>query len=54
LVSDEEVIDAIMVYYDKVCGGSTDFVMGKGIEKILNNYHHNRYMADIILEREED
>jgi hypothetical protein len=54
LLSDEEVIDAIMVYYDQVCGGSTEFVMGKGIEKILDNYRHGRNMADIINEREEE
>lgn len=53
LVSDEEVIDAIVVYYNQVCGGSTEFLMGKGIEKILANYHQGRNMTDIINEREE-
>ena len=54
LVSDEEVIDAIMVYYDQVCGGSTEYVMGKGIEKILDNYHHRKNMAEVIMDREEE
>lgn len=52
-VSDEDILDAIMVYYDQVCGGSTELLMGKGMEKILQNYKEQRKLADIISEEDE-
>jgi hypothetical protein len=53
-VSDEEVIEAMMVYYEHVCKGSTEFLMGKGIEKILSNYRHHRKLSDIIKDKEDE
>jgi hypothetical protein len=53
LVGDEDIIHAIMVYFSDFCRGSTDYLMGKGVEKILQNYHQNRDLSDIRREETE-
>lgn len=52
-VSDEEVIDAIMSFYNGVCGGSAELLAGKGVEKILQNYKQKRKLSDIKKEEDE-
>lgn len=52
--SDEENISAIMVYYNKVCGGSCELLMGKGIEKILQNFNQGRNLSYIDAKRGKD
>lgn len=52
-ISDEEVLDAILSFYDSVCGGSTELLAGKGVEKILQNYKQQRKLSDIKKEEDE-
>lgn len=44
--SDEDILDAIMFYYEKICGGSTELLMGKGIEKIVNNFLNRKNLSE--------
>lgn len=50
--SDQDIVDAIMVYFEKVCGGSAELLMGKGVEKITENFISQNVLTDI--EKEED
>jgi hypothetical protein len=49
-ISDEDIINAIIVFYNNVCGGSTELLMGKGAEKILHNFKLQRNLSDIVKE----
>jgi hypothetical protein len=51
---DEDIIDAIMVYYNNVCGGSTELLLGKGMDKILQNFKEKRKLTDIRAEGDEE
>ncbi len=53
LVGDEEIIQAIIIYFNDYCRGSTEYLMGKGIELILQNYRENRDLCDISREEAE-
>lgn len=49
-VGDDEVIDAIMNFYNGVCGGSSELLAGKGVDKILQNYEQKRKLSAITKE----
>ncbi len=53
VTSDDDILDAMYIFYEKVCRGSTELLMGKGIEKILDNFRAGRELAYIINEEEE-
>lgn len=46
-VSDEDVINAVMVYYEKVCHGSAELLMGKGADKIIRNFKQKSDLNEI-------
>jgi|NGEPerStandDraft_9_1074522.scaffolds.fasta_scaffold39436_1 hypothetical protein len=50
---DDDILDAIIIYFDDVCAGSTELLVGKGIEKILENYKSHRRLTDIVKEEED-
>lgn len=37
-ISDEDVINAVMTYYENICHGSAELLMGKGADKIISNF----------------
>jgi hypothetical protein len=41
------VLKAIMFFYNSVYNGSMELVMGKGTEKIINNFKHNKELTCI-------
>ena len=49
-VGDEEVLDAIMNFYNGACGGSAELLAGKGVEKILQNYEQKRKLSAVMKE----
>ncbi|HEX3027683.1 MAG TPA: DUF6323 family protein [Clostridia bacterium] len=53
-VGDDEVIDAIMIYFEKVCGGSAELLTGKGTERIIENYRDGQPLSDIPQNTEEE
>lgn len=46
-ISDDDIMDAIMIYFEKVCGGSTELLMGKGVEKITDNFKRGKKLTEI-------
>jgi hypothetical protein len=46
-ISDDDLLGAIMVYYEKICGGSIELLIGKGLDKIINNFKQQRQLTDI-------
>ena len=53
-VGDEELLDAVMLYFEKVCGGSAELLMGKGAERIVENFRQRRELADTQRTEEEE
>lgn len=53
LISDKDILDAIIVFYNNTCGGSTELLMGKVTEKILQNFNHKRNLSEIVKEGDE-
>lgn len=49
-VGDDEVLDAIMNFYNGACGGSAELLAGKGVEKILQNYEQKRKLSAVMKE----
>jgi hypothetical protein len=49
-VGDEEVLDAIMNFYNGACGGSAELLAGKGVEKILQNYEQKQKLSAVMKE----
>lgn len=47
LLCDKDVLKAIMFFYNSVYNGSMELVMGKGTEKIINNFKHNKELTCI-------
>jgi hypothetical protein len=45
LLCDKDVLKAIMFFYNSVYNGSMELVMGKGTEKIINNFKHNKELT---------
>lgn len=51
-LSDVEILETIMFFYNKVYSGSTELLKGKGIEKIISNFRNNKELTN--LKDEED
>lgn len=53
-ISDEDILAAVMVYFEKVCHGSVELLMGKGVEKIVENFKNQKGLAEIEKSEEEE
>ena len=53
-ISDEDILAAVMVYFEKVCHGSIELLMGKGVEKIVENFKNQKQLTEIEKPEEED
>ena len=53
-ISDEEILDAVMTYFEKVCHGSAELLMGKGVEKIVHNFKNKKELTEIEKPGEEE
>ncbi|KAA8667666.1 DUF6323 family protein [Clostridium sp. MT-14] len=42
---DKQVLEALMFFYGNVYNGSMELVMGKGTEKIINNFRHGKKLT---------
>ncbi|MCH3963351.1 MAG: DUF6323 family protein [Clostridium sp.] len=51
LLSDSEILESIMFFYNEIYRGSIELVMGKGVEKIVCNFKNGR---DLINTKEEE
>lgn len=54
LISDKDILDAMMVYFEKFCHGSVELLMGKGVEKIVENYRNHKKLTEISHPEEEE
>ncbi|MDP4152974.1 MAG: DUF6323 family protein [Bacillota bacterium] len=53
-IPDEDIISAITVYFNEVCRGSAELLMGKGAECIIKNYKEKKKLDDIEPRRDEE
>lgn len=47
LVTDEDILDAVMTSFDRVCHGSTELLMGKGAKQIIDNFENSKDLTDV-------
>lgn len=52
LLSDSEILESIMLFYNEIYRGSVELLMGKGVEKIVCNFKKGRDLTNI--KEEED
>lgn len=45
-VDDEELLDAVMDVYENVCRGSAELLMGKGAQRIIDNFKAHRGLSE--------
>lgn len=53
-ISDDEVIHALLFYYNELCKGSMDLLMGKGIELIIEYFRQNNKLTELSVEGDID
>lgn len=46
-VADDELLETLMVCFNTFCGGSTELLMGKGVEKIVDNFRRRHELGEM-------